>query len=212
MHLVKKTYSHQIYDILRDEILTGKVGCGEKLVGRELQERFGVSSTPIRDAINRLNQDGLITDITKVGARVITIDLKYALELNEIIIIITCGAARLAMEKASPDAVLREAERWIEMQRANAGADEYFLYDYKFHKVFFDFSGNEKFQDLYQQYSALYLMLSRRYHRPDISRVACIREHEAILTAYKKQSFADVANSISAHYNEAAEVLKKVLR
>ena len=87
--LNKKTLSEQIYQLLKQDILSQKIGFGEKLINRDLQKKYGVSSTPIRDAINRLYQDGLVEDITKNGARVIAFDLTAAIEINEIITILS---------------------------------------------------------------------------------------------------------------------------
>ena len=80
--IVKKTLNEQIYEALRDEILAKKISFGEKLVNRELQNKFGVSSTPVRDAINRLYMDGLVDEVSKTGARIISFDLKFATEIN----------------------------------------------------------------------------------------------------------------------------------
>ena len=60
MALNRSTLSEQIYEILRNDILTQKIPCGEKLTLNTLKERFQVSSTPIRDALTRLEKDGLL--------------------------------------------------------------------------------------------------------------------------------------------------------
>lgn len=51
---LKKTLSEQIYEILRNDIVTQAIPCGSKLTLKILQERFHVSSTPIREALTRL--------------------------------------------------------------------------------------------------------------------------------------------------------------
>ena len=71
MGLNKSTLSEQIYQILRNDILTQKIPCGEKLTLKVLQERFQVSSTPIREALTRLTQDQLVSYYSNVGVRVI---------------------------------------------------------------------------------------------------------------------------------------------
>lgn len=55
MGLNKSTLSEQIYQILRNDILTQKIPCGEKLTLKLLQERFQVSSTPIRGSSDPAN-------------------------------------------------------------------------------------------------------------------------------------------------------------
>ena len=72
MGLNKSTLSEQIYQILRNDILTQKIPCGEKLTLKLLQERFQVSSTPIREALTRLTQDQLVSYYSNVGIRVIS--------------------------------------------------------------------------------------------------------------------------------------------
>lgn len=72
MGLNKSTLSEQIYQILRNDILTQKIPCGEKLTLKVLQERFQVSSTPIREALTRLTQDQLVSYYSNVGVRVIS--------------------------------------------------------------------------------------------------------------------------------------------
>ena len=63
--IIKQTLSEQIYNILKEDILSGRILMGDKLTNRELQERFQVSSTPVRDAINRLSKDGLTQEVSK---------------------------------------------------------------------------------------------------------------------------------------------------
>ena len=80
MGLNKSTLSEQIYQILRNDILTQKIPCGEKLTLKLLQERFQVSSTPIREALTRLTQDQRVSYYSNVGIRVIRFtadDLRY---------------------------------------------------------------------------------------------------------------------------------------
>ena len=94
--LMKQTLSDQIYELLKEDIITHRISFGEKLVNRELQQKFGVSSTPVRDAINHLYLDGLLDNITNGGARVISFDLSFALEVNEVVMILTQGAIQAA--------------------------------------------------------------------------------------------------------------------
>ena len=71
MKIIKDLLSEQIYKILKNDIINSKINFGEVLVNKNLQERFEVSSTPIRDAILRLKEDGIIEEITRSGANLI---------------------------------------------------------------------------------------------------------------------------------------------
>ena len=85
MRVVKDLLSEQIYKILKNDIINSKINFGEVLVNKNLQERFEVSSTPIRDAILRLKEDGIIEEITRSGAKLIDFDPNFACEVNQLI-------------------------------------------------------------------------------------------------------------------------------
>ena len=57
----------QIYEILKDEILSGELKSGEKLVEQAIADRFHVSRSPVREAIKQLTGDGLLENITNKG-------------------------------------------------------------------------------------------------------------------------------------------------
>ena len=63
----------QVYEKLRERIVQLKIPFGSKLNVSKLQEEYGVSSTPVREALNRLLNEGLIEFENNVGARVIDI-------------------------------------------------------------------------------------------------------------------------------------------
>ena len=74
----------QVYDKLRERIVQLKIPFGSKLNVSKLQEEYGVSSTPVREALNRLLNEGLIEFENNVGARVIDITEKDPEEVRKI--------------------------------------------------------------------------------------------------------------------------------
>ena len=108
MGLNKSTLSEQIYQILRNDILTQKIPCGEKLTLKVLQERFQVSSTPIREALTRLTQDQLVSYYSNVGVRVISFTADDLREIYTFMGDLDGLAIRYA--SASPDQEKLQAE------------------------------------------------------------------------------------------------------
>ena len=98
MAIIKRSLSDQIYDELKMQIINQDIPFGSKIVNRTLQERFNVSSSPIRDAINRLFSDGLIESIDNTGALVVGFDANFYLEVNEILMGITSTGVQLSMQ------------------------------------------------------------------------------------------------------------------
>ena len=66
-----KTLSEQIYDELYHDITRQQLRCGQKLTLNMLKERFHVSHTPIREALMRLAENGLVTYYSNCGVTVI---------------------------------------------------------------------------------------------------------------------------------------------
>ena len=131
--LMKQTLSDQIYERLKEDIITHRISFGEKLVNRELQQKFGVSSTPVRDAINHLYLDGLLDNITNGGARVISFDLSFALEVNEVVMILTQGAIQAAAREERLGELAAILARVVEKQKNVRTIEDYILLDRQFH-------------------------------------------------------------------------------
>jgi len=209
MDIVRKTMSQQVYEVMKKDILCQRLQFGEKLTNASLQERYGVGSMPVRDAINRLHQDGLVGEITKSGTHVITVDLPVALEINEIARMLCCTAVRLSAVRAGRAEVCKHLEAALAAQKKNTANDRYFDYDYDFHCTFFDFAGNSQFKKVYRQYSALLEMLSRAALKCGIAnRRDAIKIHADILAAYRDGRVEDAAAKLEEHYNRGDDQLR----
>lgn len=210
--VVKKSLSEQVYETLRGEILEQKIGFGEKLINRDLQERFGVSSTPVRDAINRLHLDGLVVDISNGGSRVIDFDYQMALEVNEIVAVLSMDAVELSAQKADLDEVVEKLEACIQKQIEHIDSYLYFQYDEQFHMIFFDYCFNERFRMLYTQHNALWELLIRFYYKDkESTRGRAIERHEQIVAAYKNGNIQQARHFMEKHFIDAVRPFAKLL-
>ena len=199
--IIKKTLNEQIYEVLRDEILAQKISFGEKLVNKDLQNKFGVSSTPIRDAINRLYMDGLVDEISKTGAKIINFDLKFATEINEFICILCTSAVELSYQRGEKVKIVEILEKIIEKQKKVKNEEEYFQQDYMFHKTFFDFSDNIFLKETYKRYNVLRFLLSKYAYEKYSNKEAAISQHGEILEAYRKGEIQKAKDKMTEHCN-----------
>ncbi|MCL2006785.1 MAG: GntR family transcriptional regulator [Treponema sp.] len=197
MEIQKVNLSDQIYDNLKKSILTGKISLGEKLINRELQKKYGVSSTPVRDAINRLYIDGLVDNITNSGAKIKNLNLEFMLEVNEMVTLFCCASIELASKRADKTAVCNTIPKIIEKQEMILGSDKYYTYDYQFHKTFFDHCGNSQLFKCYEQYRILWEMFLVKFNFKE-EQALSIKEHKSIY-----ENFCD------GHYNKASEIVKQ---
>lgn len=163
--IVKETLSQQIYRQLRKEIISQEIPLGSKLINRDLQERFGVSSSPIRDAINKLYADELIADLSNSGARVI--DLKYDnfVQINEVLKYTIITGLKISSNKDNIPKLVADLKTIQKTDKDSIEKETYFSYDYDFHKACVDHSENIYLIKNFKQYNALHELLVREYHQ-----------------------------------------------
>ena len=104
------TLKLRVYEGIKQLILSGKLRPGQKLAERDLGERLKVSRTPIREALTRLVQDGLVESRPQRGHFVREVDAKTVEDLYDLREMLEKHAIRLAMRRLS-EADLAELER-----------------------------------------------------------------------------------------------------
>lgn len=212
MAINKKTLSEQIYESLRRDIMSHRIVFGQKLINRDLQERFGVSSTPVRDAINHLYLDGLVDDITNSGARVIDFDLQFMQDINDMVSILCCAAVQRSAERADPAEVAAKLEAIIQKQLEPAADDHYYTYDNQFHKTFFDYCGNRQLADSYERYHVVWEVLVRRFHELKETHSESVAEHRQMAAAYKAGRFDEAVDIMRRHFARASELFDRYMK
>jgi GntR family transcriptional regulator, rspAB operon transcriptional repressor len=142
----KKPLREMIYDRLLDEIVRGKINTGEKLLEAELEKRFRVSRTPVREAIFQLVKEGYVVHKKYVGAVVKKISLQEIREIYEIISLLEVNAVEVvaqfplgSQELSLLLSLMEEMEKCIEKKEYT----EYMRINIQFHGFFNERCGNE---------------------------------------------------------------------
>ena len=133
----------QIFEQLEHEILTGVYSRGETFTEISLSEKLGVSRTPIREAIRRLEQERIV-EITSKGACVVGISEKDIMDMYEIRVRTEGLAARMAAENITEEGK-KELLEIVELQEfytEKGDADNIKNMDSKFHKALYKLSGS----------------------------------------------------------------------
>jgi DNA-binding GntR family transcriptional regulator len=110
------TLRETVHESLKAMIVTGQLPPGSKLAEAELAARLKVSRTPVREALNRLEQDGLVTGRPRYGYVVADFDIKMFREAFELREVLDAYATELAVTRITPDdkALLRGLVRECE--------------------------------------------------------------------------------------------------
>ncbi len=138
----------QVFEELEKEILVGNFSRDELLTEIKLSEKMGVSRTPIREALRRLDQEHLI-EITPKGAKVIGISQDDIRDIYEIRLRIEGLAARWAAEKATDEAInaMREVLELQEFYTSKAAPEQLKNTDSRFHEILYAASGSNALLD-----------------------------------------------------------------
>ena len=140
-----------VYHTLRKSILTGELKPGERLREISLGKNLGTSRTPIREAIRKLEQDGLVQITPRSGARVAPIsqaDLKDVLEVRRTLDVL---CADLASRRISAEGKRKLSEAMMHFEQAVKRGDrmEVAGADVDIHDIILEETGNRKLKELF---------------------------------------------------------------
>ena len=177
-----------VFENLREAIVEGKLKPGQRLMEVQLAEQLGVSRTPVREAIRKLELEGLVVMIPRKGAYVANMSLKDIIDVLEIRASLEGLAASLASERITGDdiktleSIIEEFENNIDESNVEALLKK----DVEFHECIFKATNNKK---LHQLINSLWEQVYRfrvTYISDYESTVNIVGEHKMILDAIKK--------------------------
>lgn len=190
MAINRSSLSEQVYDQLRNDILSGQLPAGKKLLLNELKEQYGVSITPLREALSRLAQDRFVDYATNQGARVVELTTKDIGELLNIRNLYDQYAIQHIMQQPDTSIVVEELKAAIQRQwhfhdHPEHEKKEYDAICYNFHAILCAHSGNDRLIGYAAQINSLLFLADGRMPVNDYPEEA-IREHEYILSAIEE--------------------------
>ena len=173
-----------VFNTLRQAILKGELKPGERLMEIALAEKLGVSRTPIREAMRKLELEGLVVMIPRRGAQVANITEKDLNDVREV---------RITLEKACAnmtDADIRKLEQAAEVfQTSTAEGDLVKMAeaDVNFHEVIYEAADNKRLMQVLNNLREQIYRYRVEYLKEDESRNRLVKEHEKITRAIKER-------------------------
>lgn len=195
-----------VFENLREAILEGKLSPGQRLMEVQLAEQLGVSRTPVREAIRKLELEGLVVMLPRKGAYVANMSLKDILDVLEIRASLEGLAASLAAERISDEDIkkLETIASEFEESAKNLDVEELLKKDVEFHECIFKATNNKR---LHQLITTLWEQVYRfrvTYVSYDDSSLNLAKEHKLILKAIKKGDI-ELAKKYATEHIENAE-------
>lgn len=199
--IVRHSLHESLVAPLREMILQGELKPGDKVPEEQLCERFGVSRTPIREALKVLAAEGVLQILPHRGAIVARITEEQVEELFPIMASLERLAGRLAAPHASDADIARVRalhDRMIDHFEKSEEV-EYLSHNRLIHEAFFDLAGNATLAAFYQQiltriHACRFVMRKSREHW-----AAAVADHEKIIAALEARDGERLGDLLEVH-------------
>ena len=203
-----------VFTTLRQAILKGELQPGERLMEISLAKLLGVSRTPIREAIRKLELEGLVVMVPRKGAHVAHITEK---ELNDVLEV-RLGLEELAIKKACERiteeelVLLEEAAETFSGLMTSGNLIELAEADVKFHDVIYAATHNERLVQLLNNLREQMYRYRMEYLKDENSRILLDEEHKEICRAVRAGDFEKAHRYTCQHIDNQQRGIVKILK
>lgn len=204
-----RTNRESVLARLRSEIYGGARAPGSRLVQTDLAREYGVSATPVREAMRDLVNEGLITATAHRAARVRELDPAEAVDINELRLVLEPYAARQAAERISPTE-LAELEDLHERMPGAEGSVWVEL-NHRFHTVIIEATRNPTLVGILanlRNVSRFYFEAALRADGGDYAKRD--REHARIIAALRRRDADEVEAIMATHFSPSVELRRRL--
>ena len=203
-----------VFKTLRKGILTGELKPGERLMEIHLANRLGVSRTPIREAIRKLELEGLVTMVPRRGAEVANItekNLKDALEVRQAL---ESLAIELACERITEEnkEELRQKRDQVETAVRTGDTGAIASADVAFHDAIVEFSGNMRLIQLVGNLGEQMYRYRFEYIKDVSKHSQIMSEHRIMFDSIMENDRAKAARIVKVHINNQEEAIMRQIQ
>ena len=197
------------FENLRRSILEGKLKSGQRLMEVQLAEQLGVSRTPVREAIRKLELEGLVVMLPRKGAYVANISVKDLMDVLEIRASLEGLGASLAAERRTEEDIknLEEIEEEFEQAVITQDIDMLLKKDIEFHECIFKAANNKKLEKMINTLWEQVQRFRITYVSDSNASLSLIDEHRIILNAIKEGNVADGKKAAIEHIEKAEQFM-----
>lgn len=202
-----------VYELIREDIIEGRLRANERLVAADLARRHGTSTNPVREALQLLRGEGFVTFSPNRGARVRPIDQDFVRDIYEIEVLIEPALTRWFVGMAT-DADIRELERIEALIEENDFADplRHSVLDTAFHTVMYQRHYNRHAAELWWKHREVLRAVGRRFDVTRARRAAVLREHRELIQHVKAQDADAAAEAIARHVEGSGRHILEQMR
>ena len=208
-----KPLREMVFESLREAIIHGRLKPGERLMEIQLAEEMGVSRTPVREAIRKLELEGFVVMVPRKGAYVAGISLKDIVDIFEVRAALEGMAAGLAAERITEEE-MDELERSLLMINVTGEDDLAAIVkaDAAFHELIYKASRNQRLVQIIthlQEQIQRFRMTS--LSQPGRTKIV-LDEHKKIVEAISDRNVELAQTLAREHIENAEQILLNALK
>ncbi len=202
-----------VYRQIKEAIFSGRLEPGRRIVEQNLSDELGVSRSPVREALRRLEREGLVEASPRRGVSVAAPTVREVMHVYTIREVLEGLAARLAACNVDDDAVAAMARILVRMEDAVRRGDikAASRADTQFHARLLDATDNERLVDLTSQLADLVRRVRAAVLAEPGRAEAVVGEHRAILEALAARDPESAERHMRAHVRRARDHMLRIL-
>ena len=203
-----------VFYTLRQSILTGELKPGERLMEIHLADKLGVSRTPVREAIRRLELEGLVTMFPRRGAEVAQITEKSMSDVLEVRRTLDALCAELAGDRISQEGLssLKQACENFERSVATKDAQKIAQADVALHDIILQATGNQRLIQLVNNLSEQMYRYRFEYIKDSSQHETLIKEHRIIYQSIVDKDKDTAASAAKTHIDNQKKAIIRQIR
>lgn len=210
----RKLLREHVYNGVKGAIIGGDFQPGKRLIEEKLAADMATSRTPVREAIQKLEKEGLIFRLPRGGFAVKSVTEDEVEEILGLRSVLEGYAAFLATSRIT-DAELKQLDEIIMREDAclnNLDVDEFIRLDGEFHDVLYRAAKNARLygllndlRDYMYRYRVIILHYQRKLH-------LAVQDHKEMLASIKAKSPRQVERLVRKHVSRGKEIIKKKIK
>ena len=203
-----------VFQTLRQAILRGELKPGERLMEIQLANKLGVSRTPIREAIRKLELEGLVLMVPRKGAEVAEITEKSLNDVIEVRGALEELAVDLACQRITEEKMeeLKCAAKEFEKALHTGDLTAYAEADVKFHDIIYMATENQKLVQLLYNLREQMYRYRVEYLKQEEVHQTLLTEHQYIIECIEKRDSQSAKAAILTHVENQAKKIGDTIR
>ena len=209
-----RSRADEVYEQLKRDIAGFSLVPGDRFTENELSERLGVSRTPVRQALTRLQQEGYVEVLFRSGWRVLPFDFDQFEQLYDLRMVLeTTAAQRLCADRERVDRELLEqlmAVWLVPVAQRSSDTVQVAQWDEDFHCALVAAAGNAEMAKVHRDVTARIRIIRRLDFTKQARIDATYEEHAKILRAIQRRRGDQAAMLLRAHIETSQREVRKI--